>query len=481
MRNAPLLPTCKTKIVCTIGPASDSVEMLEQMLSAGMTVARLNFSHGDFSHHGETIRRIREAAAKVNRSVAIMADLPGPKIRIGTLAAEPVDLVIGDRFTLTTAEIAGDSARVSVTLKELPRVVVPGNILFINDGLIQVQVESIEGEEVHCRVLVGGKLRSRKGINLPGIDLGISAFTEHDRSCMRFALENGVDAVSQSFVNDAADIVTVREAAAAMGYAPFIIAKIERSSILDRIDEVMEAADGVMVARGDLGVEVPIEEIAILQKTITAKANLFGKPVITATQMLDSMTSNRRPTRAEATDVANAILDGTDCVMLSEESAMGRYPLEAVRMLTQIAMATEPHRTRQAYCKTPEHPIFTEIREVDYIAFSIKNILEQTDTVAAILAPTESGLTARRLSRYRLPTWILGVSSNKKTCRELLFSYGVFPVYELNHPTDWTDYARDYAVKYRFAGSCIIQTEGPCPQSPHRNHKMEIIDLREIL
>ncbi|QQG64522.1 pyruvate kinase [Desulfobulbus oligotrophicus] len=481
MRNAPLLPTCKTKIVCTIGPASDSLAMLEQMLAAGMTVARLNFSHSDFSYHGQTIRRIRQAAAKVNQSVAIMADLPGPKIRIGTLAAEPVDLIIGERFTLTTAEIVGDGKRVSVTLQELPRVVVPGNILFINDGLIQVQVESIEGEEVHCRVLVGGRLRSRKGINLPGIDLGISAFTEHDRTCMQFALENGVDAISQSFVNDAADIVAVREAATAMGYAPFIIAKIERVSILDKIDEVMEAADGVMVARGDLGVEVPIEEIAILQKTITAKANQFGKPVITATQMLDSMTSNRRPTRAEATDVANAILDGTDCVMLSEESAMGRYPLESVRMLTQIARATEPHRARQAHCKTPEHRIFSEIREVDYIAFSINNILGQTDTVAAILAPTESGLTARRLSRYRLSTWILGVSSNKKTCRELLFSYGVFPIYELNHPADWTDYARDYAIKYRFAGSCIIQTEGPCPQSPHRNHKMEIIDLREIL
>lgn len=481
MYNAPTLPPCKTRIVCTIGPASDSPEMLEQMLAAGMTIARLNFSHGDFSVHGDTIRRIRQAAEKAGRPVAIMADLPGPKIRIGTLAEEPVDLTLGSRFTLTTEEIIGSRERVSVTLKELPRAVSPGNILFINDGLIQVQVETIEGEEVHCRVVVGGKLRSKKGLNLPGIDLGISAFTDHDRSCMQFALENGVDAISQSFVNDAADILAVRQAAASMGYAPFIIAKIERASILTKIDEIMEATDGVMVARGDLGVEVPIEEIAILQKMITAKANLFGKPVITATQMLESMTSNRRPTRAEATDVANAILDGTDCVMLSEESAMGRYPLESVRMLTQIAIATEPHRTRQAYRKTPEHPIFTEIREVDYIAASVNSIVSQTDTVAAILAPTDSGLTARRLSRYRLPTWILGISSNKKTCREMLFSYGVLPIYEPNHPADWTDYARDYAIKYQLKGSCIIQTEGPSPESPHRNHKMEIIDLREIL
>jgi pyruvate kinase len=481
MYNAPLLPPCKTKLVCTIGPASDSQDMIERLLEAGMNIARLNFSHGDFQVHGEVIRRIRQAAEKTGRPVAIMADLPGPKIRIGSLAVEPIELVIGNPITLTTAEVAGTEEMVSVTLKELPLAVSPGNILFINDGLIQVQVEKIAGEQVHCRVLVGGKLRSKKGLNLPGIDLGISAFTEHDKLCMRFALENGVDAISQSFVNDAADIEAVRTAAAAMGFAPFIIAKIERASILDKIDEIMEAADGVMVARGDLGVELPIEEIAIMQKMITARANLFGKPVITATQMLESMTNNRRPTRAEATDVANAILDGTDCVMLSEESAMGRYPLEAVRMLVQIAVATEPHRTMHSYRKTPEHPIFTEIREVDYIASSVSRIVSHSDTVAAILAPTDSGLTARRLSRYKLPTWVLGVSSNKKTCREMLFSYGVFPVFEINHPADWTDFARDYALKFHLKGSCIIQTEGPSPESPDRNHKMEIIDLREIL
>ncbi len=479
MFKAPL-PTHKTKVVCTIGPASDSPEMLEKMIDAGMNIARLNFSHGDFHMHGDIIARIREAARKKNRLIAIMADLPGPKIRIGNLIEEPVNLIIGDAFTLTTEEVEGTAHLVSVTLKELPQVVQPGNVLFINDGLIQVQVESIEGALVHCRVLVGGKLRSRKGLNLPGIDLGISAFTEHDRNCMQFALDQGVDVISQSFVNDAADIRAVREAAADMGYQPFIIAKIERASILDKVDEIMEAADGVMVARGDLGVEIPIEEIAILQKMITAKGNLFGKPVITATQMLESMTNNRRPTRAEATDVANAILDGTDCVMLSEESAMGRYPIEAVRMLVQIAVATEPHRTTHSYRKTPEHPIFTDIREVDYIASSVNSIVSQTDSVAAILTPTDSGLTARRLSRYKLPTWILAVSSNRTTCRELLFSYGVFPVYEINHPADWTDFARDYALQYHLKGSCIIQTEGPSPENPNRNHKMEIIDLREI-
>ena len=480
MHNAPALPPNKTKLVCTIGPASDSPAMLDEMIEAGMNIARLNFSHGDFQVHGETILRIREAAQRTGRPVAIMADLPGPKIRIGVLAEEPVELVIGERFTLTTEDLQGSRHLVSVTLKELPRVVKPGDVLFINDGLIQVEVESVEGELVHTRVLVGGALRSRKGLNLPGIDLGISAFTEHDRACMQYALEHGVDAISQSFVNSAADIQAVRAAAASMGFQPFIIAKIERSSILDKIDEVLEATDGVMVARGDLGVEIPIEEIAILQKRITARANLFGRPVITATQMLESMTKNRRPTRAEATDVANAILDGTDCVMLSEESAMGRYPLEAVRMLVQIAVATEPHRTRRSYGKVPGQPIATDIREVDYIASSVNSIVNETDSVAAILAPTDSGLTARRLTRYRLPTWILAVSSNRRTCREMLFSYGVYPIYESNHPHDWTDFARDYVLKYQLKGSCIIQTEGPSPESPHRNHKMEIIDLREI-
>ncbi len=478
--NTTIIPANKTKVVCTVGPATDSPQMLEKIINAGMNIARLNFSHGDFATHGEIINRIRSASKKVGRKVAIMADLPGPKIRIGTLDKEPIELKIGAPFTLTTKDIEGNHEKVSVTFSPLPKVVNPGDILFLNDGLIQLQVEKVVGEEVQCTVSAGGTLRSKKGLNLPGIDLGISAFTEHDRACMQFALDNDVDAISQSFVNDADDIRAVRQAAKEMGYNPFIIAKIERASVHNKIDEILEETDGVMVARGDLGVEIPIEEIAMIQKKITAKANLFGKPVITATQMLESMTNNRRPTRAEATDVANAILDGTDAVMLSEESALGAYPLEATQMLVQIAIATEPHRTHLNYTKQPEKPIFTQIREVDYIATSVKNIVNQTNDVAAILSPTDSGLTARRLSRLKLPTWILAISSNRQACKELMFSYGVFPIYELNHPADWTDYARDYAIKYGLKGNCIIQTEGPSPENPDRNHKMEIIDLREL-
>ena len=348
--NAPLLPAHKTKIVATIGPASESSEMLVRLIRAGLNVARLNFSHGSPSKHAEVIQRIRDAARETGRRVAIMADLPGPKLRLGKIDPEPIQLRVGERFTLTSEDIVGDAQRASTSFQQLPHVVKPGNRIFLNDGLVQLVVERVVGNDVECTVAVGGELRSRKGLNLPGIDLGISAFTEHDRACLEFALKEGVDAVSQSFVERAADIEAVRAAAAKIGAQPFIIAKIERADALAHFDEILAAADGIMVARGDLGVEVPIEEIAYTQKQLIAKANLAGKPAITATQMLESMVSSRLPTRAEATDVANAILDGTDCVMLSGESAMGNFPEEAVMMLANIAAFTETHRPAQELC-----------------------------------------------------------------------------------------------------------------------------------
>ncbi|MDR0477534.1 MAG: pyruvate kinase [Desulfobulbaceae bacterium] len=467
---------CKTKIVCTIGPASDSLPMLEEMLRAGMNIARLNFSHGDFTVHGDVIVRIREASARTGLPVAIMADLPGPKIRIGSFAEEPINLAIGDRFTLTTEDIIGNREIVSVSLPQLPQAVKAGDILFINDGLVQIEAEEIEGCRVHGQVLVGGSLRSKKGLNLPGIDLGISAFTEHDRACMKFALDHGVDAISQSFVNRAEDIVAVREAAEEMGYSPFIIAKLERSSALDAIDEILQAASGVMVARGDLGVEVPIEEIAMLQKNITARANYFGKPVITATQMLESMTHNRRPTRAEATDVANAILDGTDCVMLSEESAMGDYPLDAVQMLVKIARASENSRHGHETGQRAKRRIAGSfIKELDFIAAGINSILGQASGIGAILSPTNRGEMARQITKLRLPIWVLAISPSEKTCRELLFSYGVFPIYELSHPEDWTELGKRYVRELELPGNSILQTEGPSDDNPERHHKIELI------
>jgi len=339
-----LLPDHKTKIVATIGPASDSPAMLERLLRAGMNVARLNFSHGDLASHGERIARIRAAEKVTGRRVAIMADLPGPKMRLGRIEPGPIELRAGESFTLTNEDIVGNRQRVATNFERLPRVVKPGNRLFLNDGLVQLVVEQVQGSEVHCRVAVGGELRSRKGLNLPGIDLGISAFTAHDRDCLEFALRAGVDAISQSFVETAADMEAVRAAASALGKHPFLIAKIERADALRHLDDILKATDGIMVARGDLGVEVPIQEMAVLQKQLIARASLVGKPVITATQMLESMVASRLPTRAESTDVANAILDGTDCLMLSAESAIGKYPEEAVAMLARIAAATEPHR-----------------------------------------------------------------------------------------------------------------------------------------
>ena len=268
----------KTKIVATIGPACDSPAVLEQMIQAGMSVARLNFSHGTFEEHAAQIVKLRAAAKAVGREIALMADLPGPKMRIGQLAEEPIQIVRGSPFTLTTQDIVGDAGRASMTFARLPQVVKPGDKLFLNDGIIQLEVERVDGAAVHCRVLVGGELRSRKGLNLPGIDLGISAFTERDRECLKFALEHGVDAVSQSFVELAADIHAVREAARSFGGSPLVFAKIERAGALDHIDEILSAADGIMVARGDLGVETPIERIAILQKRWSRMRCAAGNP-----------------------------------------------------------------------------------------------------------------------------------------------------------------------------------------------------------
>jgi pyruvate kinase len=263
-----------TKIVATIGPASDSPAMLERLIRAGMNIARLNFSHGDFQEHAARIQRIREAARAVSLPVAIMADLPGPKMRLGKIDPEPIELEAGDSFTLTAEPIVGNTQRVSMSFEKLPQVVKPGDRLFLNDGLVQLEVTRVAGVDVHCRVMVGGELRSRKGLNLPGVALGISAFTEHDRACLEFALSNGVDAVSQSFVENAADLEAVRQAARALGKNPFLIAKIERDGALANYDGILKAADGIMVARGDLGVEVPMEQMAVMQKKLIAKANL---------------------------------------------------------------------------------------------------------------------------------------------------------------------------------------------------------------
>jgi pyruvate kinase len=472
------LPDHKTKIVCTLGPATEDQEILERMLPAGMDVARLNFSHGDFESHRAMVDRLRAASQKTGKRVAVLADLPGPKIRIGHLAEEPVTLISDSELTLTTDEIAGTIDRIPVNFPELPKAVHEGDTIFLNDGFIQLEAVRIEGKDIRCRVIVGGELRSGKGLNLPGIRLGIRAFTEYDRRCLEYALKLGVDAVSQSFVETAADITDVRRAAAQMGYAPFIIAKIERAQALDHIESIVEAADGIMIGRGDLGVEVPIERIAVLQKRLMRLANRAGKPVITATQMLESMTYNSRPTRAEATDVANAILDGTDCVMLSGESAMGRYPVEAVTMLARIAAATEPQipagfgrdASRSTDTAQTVHP-------KDLIAFGLEHMMDLVSP-AALLVPTRSGATARNITRFRVPAWITALSAQEQTCRNLQFSYGVFPVCELQHPDDWRAYAEAWLQGYGLTGDLVLLIEGPSSRNPDSNHRLEIIEMK---
>ena len=472
-----MLPPNKTRIVATIGPASNAPEVLERMIRAGMNVARLNFSHGEFGTHRQNIENVRAASKSAGRPIAIMADLSGPKMRVGQIAAEPIQLKPGERFTLTTENIVGDAERVSVSFARLPKVVKPGDKLSLNDGYIQLEVAEVHGHDVICAVRVGGELRSRKGLNLPGIELGISAFTERDRECLKFALEQGVDAVSQSFVESAADMQAVRKAARELGHEPFLIAKIERSRALDRLDEILEATDGIMIARGDLGVEVPIERIAVVQKDIMRRANRRAKPVITATQMLESMIEHYLPTRAEATDVSNAILDGTDAVMLSAESAMGKFPVESVAMLSRIAATVEATR-RQFSVKEMYAGIDLtgKVLPLHLITVGVEASLEYLKP-AAVFARTDTGNSARRLAGFRLPVWTVAVTPNTKTAQDLLFSSGVLPVHQPAPPPSWNSYVKEWVRLHELPGAFAILTQRPSANDPESNHRMEIINL----
>ena len=471
------LPSHKTKIVATIGPASDSPETLRAMIRAGLGVARLNFSHGDPDYHARIIERLRDAASDTGRRLAIMGDLPGPKMRIGDVADEPVELVRDELITLTTEDCVGNANRVSVSFPRLPAAVKPGDRLFLNDGFILLKVVDVTDTDVVCNVRAGGELRSRKGLNLPGIDLGISAFTDNDRDWLAFAAEHGIDAVSQSFVATADDVVAVRNAARDLHYDPFIIAKIERATALDNLDEILAAADGIMVARGDLGVEIPIETIAVAQRRITEQANLRGKPVITATQMLESMVQLRRPTRAEATDVANAILGRTDCVMLSAESAMGRFPVESVDMLAGIAAAIEPERDNRMLAQAlGAYGDRGSLRAVDLIARSVYHTVERS-APRAVVVPTRSGSSARSIARFRLPCWIIAFSPNPSTCQALQFSYGVHAENVSGDRGDWSDFARQWLADQGIDEGLALLTQGPSEEYPCGNHRLEIMEL----
>jgi pyruvate kinase len=472
------LPEKKTKIVCTIGPASESQDVLAQLIAAGMNVARVNFSHGDLDTHRETIANVRAAARAAGALVAIFGDLPGPKMRIGEIKDGPVELQRGQAFILQSDTVVGDSTRASHSFPSLPQVVRPGDAVFLNDGYIQLEVERIVGQEVHCRVLVGGPISSKKGLNLPNTNLGIQAFTERDREMLRFAAEQQLDGVSQSFVESAADIEAVRQAAADLSYRPFIIAKIERAGALPNLDSILQAADGIMVARGDLGVEIPIEQVAVTQKRLIQRANRVGKPVITATHMLESMIANRRPTRAEATDVANAILDGTDCVMLSGETAVGAFPQDAVATMARIAAVTEDNRPLSLLGNLMQAQRVRDTLSLeDLVAFDTY-LSTQTISPSVVFAPTHSGRTPRQIARFHLSQWIIAFAPDEDVCRKLQFSYGVHPVQPAEWPSDWLTYARAWGREHLADASLALLVTGTGTLEAGGSRRLEVLALR---
>lgn len=422
----------KTKIVCTIGPASNSEAVLGELIQNGMDVARLNFAHGTFESHSEVIHRIRSVAAKLNTPCMILGDLPGPKIRTGRLEHEPLLLKKGDTLTLTTQAVSGTATRVPVGYKKLPKSVSKKSTIYLNDGFIELRVQSVSGTEVVCEVTIGGELLSYKGLSIPGAKIYLDTITEKDLAFVELGLKEGIDAFSVSFVEKARDILKVREFAKGKGKTIYIVAKIERAEAIDNIDEILEAADAIMIARGDLGVQIPLEDVPAIQKKLIHKANLLNRPVITATQMLVSMTQNIRPTRAEVSDVANAILDGTDAVMLSEETSVGRNPVEAVMMLARIATSIE-QQWKEIDALSDLADYFREGPGREMIAAGDIVSLGAIETAHAlnarfILVPTQNGNAPRRISRFKPDCWILTFCDDERTRNFLALSYGICPV-----------------------------------------------------
>ena len=422
-----MLPLLRTKIVCTIGPASQEPEQLVRLIRAGMDVARLNFSHADQAAHAETIRRIREAAEQVGKPVAILADMQGPKLRMGKMREGGVPIAPGERLVITTDDILGEPGRVPAQYDRLPKAVQPGDRVLIDDGLLELVVREVSDTDIQAEVLTGGVINSNKGINLPRAALDIPAITEKDRADLAFAIEQGLDWIALSFVRTASEVWDLKgyiRQLSAFGRQTPVIAKIEKPEAINNIDEIIQASDGIMVARGDLGIELSPEAVPMLQKTIITKCNAMGKPVITATQMLDSMIRNPRPTRAEASDVANAILDGSDAIMLSGETASGKYPLQAVQTMVRIAQEVERSQVGNAHLE-----VAAKVRRTFSEAVSHASVEMAVDlSAAAIVTPTVSGSTARAISRFRPPSPVVAVTPSPFTQRELMLFWGVYPL-----------------------------------------------------
>jgi len=411
-----------SKIVCTLGPASSSPAMIRRLLEAGMDVARLNFSHGTHAEHAQTIGKLRAASFACRKPMAILADLQGPKIRTGPLAGgHPVQLRAGQRFIITTRRILGDTTRVSTTFRALPREVRRGDCILLSDGLLELRVVQVKDAEVFCEVANGGALGEHKGINLPGVKLRVPALTPKDRDDLTFALRYGVNYVAVSFIRRPEDVLLAKSLVRRAGKSTPIIAKLEKPEAIENLDEILRVSDGVMVARGDLGVEMKPERVPVVQKTIIARARHFRRPVITATQMLESMTENPRPTRAEASDVANAVFDGSDAVMLSAETATGKYPAEAVGMMARIIEQAEASNWSSPR-RVPEEKLKVAETVAELVCHASREL-----HMKLIAVFTHSGFTARLISCYRPVVPIVAFSPETDTRRRMALLWGVIP------------------------------------------------------
>lgn len=416
----------KTKIICTVGPSTDKSGILEAMLEAGMNVARFNFSHGTHEDHAARIALVRKASESTGKSVALLLDTKGPEMRIGKFAEGKVHLVEGQKFVLTTRDIVGSASEVSVNHKLLPSEVSAGDKILLSDGLIELNVEYVEGQDIITTVLNSGQISNLKRVAVPGVAVNLPFLSEQDIADILFGAKNDMDFVAASFVQRAADVLAIRRVLEDVGVTMDIIAKIENAEGVHNIDEILKVVDGIMVARGDLGVEIPTEEVPIVQKMLIDKCNKAGKPVITATQMLESMMSNPRPTRAEASDIANAIMDGTDAIMLSGETASGQYPLEAVEMMAKIAIRTEESLSYSSLLLS--QGISLQRSSTDAISHATVQVAHELNA-AAIVTSTERGYTPRMVSKYRPQAPIVAITPHLKTIRRMQLLWGVQPVH----------------------------------------------------
>ena len=457
----------KTKVVCTMGPNTNDKELLKKLIENGMDVARFNFSHGDHEEQKSRMDLLKELRQELNTNTAILLDTKGPEIRTGVLkGGKRIMLKAGEQFTLTTEEIEGDESKVSITYEGLVQDVDAGRVILIDDGLIELKVVGKSEKEIFCEVINGGELGERKGVNVPNVAVRLPAITEKDKDDIRFGVEQGIDFIAASFVRNAECVLEIKAYLKELGapYVP-IIAKVENAEGIKNIDEIIRAADGVMVARGDLGVEIPAEEVPYLQKMIIQKCNMNFKTVITATQMLDSMMRNPRPTRAEVTDVANAVYDGTDAVMLSGETAQGKYPLEALQMMVHIIQNTEQHLDYEGMLeKTGGH-----LKSGVSSAIGYSSVLAASNLNAkCIITPSVSGATARVVSNLRPRQVILGVTPNERTLRRMSIYWGVKPIKSqaFNTTDDICDGAIELAKVKQFVetGEIVVITAGiPSP------------------